>query len=177
MIEVLLLLLSVPIGLGAGLYFAALVPEDGLRHQAGVVVAGLSEASPALAGLAVLGVGLQGSQVGALACGWALLLVPRLVRSVERALAEVDPGLQARAEALGATPWEALRTLVLPAAAPRLTGLAVRDVARTLGELAPLLVISAAGLALLQTHAWVAGAAVAWVVAANVLATLLEAPR
>jgi ABC-type phosphate transport system permease subunit len=174
-IEVLLLSLSVPIGLGAGVWFQALAPQDGLASHLGALVAGLAEASPVLAGLAVLALGVGPAQPGVLAMAWSLLLVPRLVRSTGRALDEVDPGLRRAAEGLGVTPWESLHTLVLPAAAPRLAGLVLRDLARTLGELAPLFLFAAvlAPTPLVVSNLVVA-ATLAWVVAANVAATVLE---
>ncbi len=168
------MLLSLPVGVGAGLYFHTFAAEDSAVAQVGGWLAGLAEASPLLPAVALLG--LSGGAVSEPMLGLAavLILVPRLVRSTRRELRRVDPGLRLAAEGLGATPWEALRTVVLPQARPRLVGSVLRDLARTAGELAPFFVfavaLNASGTYSEGGLGWLLG----WVVAANRLATWLE---
>ncbi len=166
--------LAGPIGIGAGIYLHEFAPAGRGGHSLGVMLRGLSEASPLLAGLALLGLGLGPGVAAALAL--SLVLVPRLIRATFIALGGVDPRIRRAAESLGATPLEALRTLVLPAAGALLATRCVREVARAAGEAAPLVLLSAS-----ETLAWRAqdepGVAVLLVVAvvlANGLAGRVE---
>jgi len=88
-----------------------------------------------------MGLGLGPGVAAALAL--AVVLVPRFVRATDLALDSVDPRLRSAAEALGASPWDALRTLVLPAARPALVARGLREVARGVGEAAPLILLGA----------------------------------
>ncbi len=175
MIETLILLLlavglAAPIGVGAGVYFRELAPRQGWVAWIGILLAGLAEASPLLAGLALWATGLPPGPASVLAL--ALVLVPRLHRATDEALGDVDPRLRGAAEALGATRWEALRTLVLPQAIRPLLGRGVREVMRAAGEAAPLLLLGASEFLAVRALASsaVAGMLVLGVFAANVLA-------
>jgi len=77
----------------------------------------------------------------------ALLTLPVVVVSVEEGLARIPGSLREGSLALGATPDEALWTLLLPAARPALlTGL-ILAVARAAGAVAPLMLVGVVKLA------------------------------
>jgi phosphate transport system permease protein len=77
----------------------------------------------------------------------ALLTVPVVVVATREGLLAVPHGLREGSLALGATQWQTLRRIVLPAAAPgMLTGL-ILAVSRAAGEVAPLLLTGAVKLA------------------------------
>ncbi|MBW2279269.1 MAG: phosphate ABC transporter permease PstA [Deltaproteobacteria bacterium] len=77
----------------------------------------------------------------------ALLTVPVVIVSTEEGLAAVPRLVREGSLALGATRWETLRRVVLPAAAPGvLTGL-ILAMARAAGEVAPLMIVGMVKLA------------------------------
>ncbi len=77
----------------------------------------------------------------------ALLTVPVVVVATREGLLAVPPGWREGALALGATRWQALRRIILPAAMPGiLTGL-ILAVGRAVGEVAPLMLTGAVKLA------------------------------
>jgi phosphate transport system permease protein len=77
----------------------------------------------------------------------ALLTVPVVVVATREGLLAVPPGWREGSLALGATRWQTLRRIVLPAAMPGiLTGL-ILAVGRAVGEVAPLMLTGAVKLA------------------------------
>jgi phosphate transport system permease protein len=77
----------------------------------------------------------------------ALLTVPVVIVATEEGLAAVPQGVRQGSRALGATQFETLRRVVLPAAAPGLlTGL-ILAMARAAGEVAPLMIVGMVKLA------------------------------
>jgi phosphate transport system permease protein len=77
----------------------------------------------------------------------ALLTVPVVIVATEESLAAVPRGAREGSYALGATKWQTIRRIVLPAAAPGiLTGL-ILAMARGAGEVAPLMITGVVKLA------------------------------
>jgi phosphate transport system permease protein len=77
----------------------------------------------------------------------ALLTVPVVIVATEESLAAVPRGAREGSYALGATRWQTIRRVVLPAAAPGiLTGL-ILAMARGAGEVAPLMITGVVKLA------------------------------
>ncbi|MBN8218514.1 MAG: phosphate ABC transporter permease PstA [Spirochaetes bacterium] len=77
----------------------------------------------------------------------ALMTVPVVIVSTEEALAAVSRGVREGALACGASKWQTIRSVVLPAAAPgMLTGL-ILAMARGAGEVAPLMIVGVVKLA------------------------------
>jgi len=77
----------------------------------------------------------------------ALLTVPVVIVATEEGLAAVPQAVRQGSRALGATQFETLRRVVLPAAAPgMLTGL-ILAMARAAGEVAPLMIVGMVKLA------------------------------
>ena len=81
-----------------------------------------------------------------LAGGLTLMLVvlPIVIISTQEALRAVPPSLRAGAQALGATPWQTVWGITLPAAVPGIMTGAILAISRAIGESAPLLVAGAA---------------------------------
>ena len=70
----------------------------------------------------------------------ALLTVPVVIVATEEALATIPRGIREASLALGATKWQTMKKIILPAAAPGiLTGL-ILAMARAAGEVAPLMI-------------------------------------
>ena len=77
----------------------------------------------------------------------ALMTVPVVVVATEEALASVPRGVREAALACGASKWQAIQRIVLPASAPGiLTGL-ILAMARGAGEVAPLMLVGVVKLA------------------------------
>ena len=68
-----------------------------------------------------------------------LLILPIIIRAAEEALTSVPRGFREGALALGATQWQTVRTVVLPAALPGILTGAILGVSRAVGETAPIL--------------------------------------
>jgi phosphate transport system permease protein len=77
----------------------------------------------------------------------ALMTVPVVIVATEEALAAVSRGVREGALACGASKWQTIQSLVLPASAPGiLTGL-ILAMARGAGEVAPLILVGVVALA------------------------------
>ncbi len=77
----------------------------------------------------------------------ALLTMPVVIVATEEALTQIPRGLREAALALGATKWQVIRRIILPAATPGiLTGL-ILAMARAAGEVAPLMITGVVKLA------------------------------
>jgi phosphate transport system permease protein len=77
----------------------------------------------------------------------SLLTMPVVIVATEEALASIPRGVREAALALGATKWQVVRRVILPAATPGiLTGL-ILAMARAAGEVAPLMITGVVKLA------------------------------
>nr|WP_255216690.1 ABC transporter permease subunit [Pseudenhygromyxa sp. WMMC2535] len=150
-------LIAFPLAVSVAVYIQEYADAPGDERGQGFVarlvvasvegLAGVPSVIYGLLGLAVF-VGLRGSGAGSQAAGsfagvmtLAALLMPVIVASTRRALAELPAGLREAGLALGATRWQVIRKLVLPTAMPGILGGAVSALARGFGEAAPLLVL------------------------------------
>jgi phosphate transport system permease protein len=135
---------AIPLGVAAAIYLALYarsglwtsVVRTSIRNLAGVpsIVYGLF-------GLAIFVHGLGfGHSVLASGLTLGLLTLPAVVTSAEEAIATVPREQRDGALALGATRWEAIRTVILPAAGPGILTGAILGLSRAAGETAPILV-------------------------------------
>jgi len=77
----------------------------------------------------------------------SLLTMPVVIVATEEALTQIPRGMREAALALGATKWQVVRRIILPAATPGiLTGL-ILSMARAAGEVAPLMITGVVKLA------------------------------
>lgn len=72
----------------------------------------------------------------------ALVVLPIIIVSAREALRAVPPSLREGAFAVGATRWQMISRMVLPAAAPGILTGAILAISRAIGEAAPILVVS-----------------------------------
>ena len=77
----------------------------------------------------------------------ALLTVPVVIVATEEALAAVPRGTREGALGCGASKWQTIKTVVLPASAPGIITGMILAMARGAGEVAPLMLVGVADIA------------------------------
>lgn len=148
-ILVLSMLLTIPVGLLAGVYFAEYAGTGRLSNA-------IRRATETLATLPSIIVGLfgyslfvqaTGSRPSRLAAALCLLVInlPYAVRVTEDAIRELPGALREGSLALGATRWETITRVLLPAALPSLITGVILIAGRAFGEAAAILFAGAAG--------------------------------
>ncbi len=135
---------AIPLGVAAAIYlvmyarpgFWTTLVRTSIRNLAGVpsIVYGLFGLA-----LFVQGVGL-GHSVLASGLTLGLLTLPAVITSSEESIRTVPRALREGALALGATKWEAIRTVILPASSAGMVTGAILGLSRAAGETAPILV-------------------------------------
>ncbi len=140
-------LIALPVGVGAALYLEEYGGRGRLAALIEVNIANLAGVPSILYGLLGLGVFVRFAGLGrsllAGALTLALLVLPIVIIASREALRAVPHHLREAGLALGATRWQTLRRVVLPAALPGILTGAILSVSRAMGETAPLLVIGA----------------------------------
>jgi phosphate transport system permease protein len=148
---VIVVVVAFPLGIACAVYLEeyagnsrfARITQTNVRNLAGVpsIVYGLL-------GLAIFVQAMSGITGGrtVLAGGLALsaLVLPIVVITASEALRAVPRSIREGALGVGATPWETIRSHVLPSAAPGILTGTVLSLARAAGEAAPILLVGAA---------------------------------
>jgi len=139
---------AVPFGIAAAVYlneYAGDTPATRLIRAAVRNLAGVPSIIYGLFGLALF---VQGMQLGTslLSAGLTLglLSLPYIITTTEESLKTVPNSLREAAMGLGATRFETIRDIVLPAAVPGILTGVILSVARAAGETAPILFTGAA---------------------------------
>lgn len=141
-------LASFPLGVGAAIYLEEFAPKNRWTAAIETNIANLAAVPSIIYGLLGLAVfyralGMGRSLItGALTL--SLLVLPVIIIAAREALRAVPQSIRSGAMALGATRWEAVYKLVLPAAVPGIMTGAILGLSRAIGETAPLLVAGAA---------------------------------
>lgn len=139
--------IALPIGVGAAIYLEEYGKRSRIASLIEINIANLAGVPSVIYGL--LGLGLfvrtlgMGRSLIAGACTMALLVLPVIVVVSREALRTVPPSLREAAVALGATPWQNIRQVVLPLAYPGILTGAILAISRAIGETAPLIVVGA----------------------------------
>ena len=155
-IATLVVLLAIPIGIGAAVYLEEYAKDNALTRWIDTAVrnlAGVPSIVFGLLGLAIFvtivnAIGLGGSTGGknVIAAGitMAALVLPIVIITSAEAIRAVPDTLREAGYGVGATHWEVIRSHVLPVAMPGILTGTVLTIARAIGETAPLLVIGVA---------------------------------
>lgn len=155
-IAFMVILLAIPIGVGAAVYLEEYAPDTTLTQWIDTAVrnlAGVPSIVFGLLGLAMFvtlvnGIGLGGSTGGrnVIAAGMtmAALVLPIVIITSAEAIRAVPRSIREAGYGVGATQWEVIRSHVLPSAFPGILTGTVLTLARAFGETAPLLVIGVA---------------------------------
>jgi phosphate transport system permease protein len=142
-ILVLSLMISAPIGLAAGIYMAELAPPGRITNGLSVAIETLATLPSIVVGLFGLLVFVQMTHWSFTRLGGALALtvinLPYAVRIAEDAIRSLPSALREGSLGMGATRWQTIRRVLVPAALPNLiTGLILIS-GRAFGEAAALL--------------------------------------
>ncbi|MFT7668283.1 MAG: phosphate transport system permease protein [Planctomycetota bacterium] len=154
-------MISVPIGVGAGVYLEEYSKRGRIYHFLELLIANLAGVPSILYGMLGLivfvrmfGVFDKGSEILGIpvpfgrsvvsgACTLSLLVLPVLIIATREALRAVPGSLRQAAFGLGSTRWQCVRYHVLPAASPGILTGVVLSLSRALGETAPLIMMGA----------------------------------
>ncbi len=140
-------LISVPIGIGAGVYLEEFAKKNRLTQFIDLNIANLAGVPSIVYGMLGLVIfvrwfGLEQSVLAG-SMTMSLLILPVIIISTREALRAVPNTIRQAAFALGATRWQTVSAHVLPAAFPGvLTGI-ILALSRAIGETAPLIMIGA----------------------------------
>ncbi len=139
---------ALPLGVGAAIYLAEYAERRTWTRVVRIGVNNLAAVPSIVFGLfglaffvKALGLGVS-ILSGALTLG--LMVLPLLIRSTEEALKAVPKEFREGALALGATQWQAIRSVVLPVAIPGIFTGVILAVGRAAGETAPIMFTAAA---------------------------------
>ncbi|ERI89535.1 phosphate ABC transporter, permease protein PstA [Clostridiales bacterium oral taxon 876 str. F0540] len=137
------MIITIPLGLGAGIYLAEYAKEGRLLNIIRLCI-------ETMASLPSIVVGLFGLLVFVQLTGWgytvlsgalaiAILNLPSLTRVSENAIRAASKGVKEASLGLGATQWQTIKKVILPSAIPQiLTGI-ILAAGRIFGEAAALL--------------------------------------
>ena len=145
------LAISLPISLGAAIFFVEYAPDNWITSAASTAVETLSS-------LPSIVVGMFGSLFFVVVLGWGISIIagalaltmfniPILVRVIQQALADVPQSQRDAALAMGLTRWEATINVLLPAAMPAIVTGVVISAGRVFGEAAALIFTSGSAAA------------------------------
>ena len=138
---------TVPVGIGAAIYLEEYAPKNKLTLLIEVNISNLAGVPSIVYGLLGLALFVQwlalGRSVLAGALTMSLLILPIVIIACREAIRAVPASYREAAYALGATQWDVVRGVVVPAAFPgMLTGI-ILGMSRAVGETAPVIAISA----------------------------------
>lgn len=144
----LVILLSLPIGVGAAIYLEEYAPDNRLTRFIEINIRNLAGVPSVVYGILGLYAFVRvfdfGPTVLSAALTLALLILPVVIIAAREAIKAVPPSLRQASYGLGATKWQTVSRVVLPnAVAGIVTGM-ILSVARAIGETAPLLLVGAA---------------------------------
>jgi phosphate transport system permease protein len=140
-------LFCLPVGIGAAVYLEEFADTERWWNRLIEVNIQNLAAVPSIVygilglGFLVHGLGNLGRTVLAAALTLSLLVFPIVVIASREAIRAVPNSIRLGALALGATPWQAVRTQVLPAAVPGIATGSILALSRAIGEAAPLLLV------------------------------------
>jgi phosphate transport system permease protein len=150
---VLVALIGIPVGVGAGVYLEEYSAPGRWRRIVQTNIANLAGVPSIVYGILGLALFVRAFGINALALGptlmagvltLSLLILPIIVITTQEALRAVPQSLRQAALALGATRWQMVRDHVLPAALPGILTGTILGLSRAIGETAPLLMVGAA---------------------------------
>ena len=139
--------LSLLLGVGTAIYLEEYAPDNKFTHFIELNISNLSGVPSIVFGLLGLTVFVRLLEMGrsVLAGGltMSLMILPVIVVSSQEAIRAIPREQYEASYAMGATKWQTIRTVVLPAAVPGILTGSILALSRAIGETAPLLMIGA----------------------------------
>lgn len=139
--------LSLLLGVGTAVYLEEYAPDNKFTHFIELNISNLSGVPSIVFGLLGLTVFVRLLEMGrsVLAGGltMSLMILPVIVVSSQEAIRAIPREQYEASYAMGATKWQTIRTVVLPAAVPGILTGSILALSRAVGETAPLLMIGA----------------------------------
>ena len=139
--------LSFFIGVGSAIYLEEYAPDNRITRLIEANLANLAGVPSIVYGLLALAALRNGIGLGPIVLvggvALALLVMPIIIVSSQEALRAVPDSVRRGSYATGATQWQTIRKVVLPAALPGIFTGTILALARAIGETAPLLMVGA----------------------------------
>ncbi len=141
------IIISIPIGIGAGIYLEEYAKKTKLTTLLEINIANLAGVPSIIYGLLGLGIFVRffnfGGSILSGALTLSLLILPIIIVATREAIKAVPSSLKEASFALGATKWQTIQKVVLPSSfGGILTGI-ILAMSRAIGETAPLIVVGA----------------------------------
>lgn len=134
---------SMPFGVACAIYLTEYAQDNWLNRLVRAAIRNLAGVPSIIYGLFGVALFVQGLHLGTsiLSAGMTLglLTLPYIITTTEEALKNVPSGMREGALALGATQWETIKTVVLPAALSGIMTGTILGLSRAAGETAPIL--------------------------------------
>lgn len=149
------LLLVAPVGILAGIYINEYAPNNVFTRCINMAVTSLAGV-PSIVH-ALFGVGAfvltfnMGASLLAASCTVAVMTIPVIVTATREALASVPMAFREACWNMGATKWQAIRTIVLPNSISGILTGVILEIARAAGETVPILFTGAAAAVAVRT--------------------------
>lgn len=141
-------LASLPVGIACAIYLSEYAENNTTTQIIRAAIRNLAGVPSIIYGLFGLALFVQGLQLGTsiLSAGLTLglLSLPYIITTTEEALKTVPQSMREGALALGATQFETIRDIVLPASIPGIATGVILSLSRAAGETAPILFTGAA---------------------------------
>lgn len=138
---------SLILGVGTAIYLEEYAPDNKFTHFIELNISNLSGVPSIVFGLLGLTVFVRLLEMGrsVLAGGltMSLMILPVIVVSSQEAIRAIPKEQYEASYAMGATKWQTIRTVVLPAAVPGILTGSILALSRAVGDTAPLLMIGA----------------------------------
>ena len=147
-IAALLLLFTVPIGVGTAIYLEEYANKERWYNRLlEINIANLAAVPSIVYGILGLAFLVRGLGLGRVVLAGAmiltLLVLPTVIIAAREAIRSVPGSIRQGAYALGATKWQVVWRQVLPAALPGIATGSILALSRAIGETAPLIMIGA----------------------------------
>jgi phosphate transport system permease protein len=137
------LVITIPLGLGAGIYLAEYAREGKLLNAIRLSIETMASLPSIVVGLFGLLVFVQLTNWGYTLLSGALAIsilnLPSLTRVSENAIRAASKGVKEASLGLGATQWQTIRRVILPSAIPQIVTGIILAAGRIFGEAAALL--------------------------------------
>lgn len=140
-------ILAVPVGIAAAVYLEEFAEDTPLNRAIEINISNLAGVPSIIYGMLGLVLFVRGLSLGrsviAGALTLALLSLPVIIIAAREAIRAVPVSMRHGSLALGATQWQTVRRVVLPAALPGIATGIILALSRAAGETAPLIMIGA----------------------------------